>query len=125
MNRIREWWKRAVWCWQFRWFHFSMNTLPKIKLLFTRLYWWHLFEFGWIGQKRRSVWNRGILLWWNRFWIRINEFDRSLDIDIDAVREMTPEQHQTYMNDLCKRRKEAHERDLIRSGDLPIKSPVD
>lgn len=64
---------------------------------------WHFF--------RRLVWNRGIKLQWDRLWVRKDEFHRSLYMDGDALLEMSPKQREAYLNDLCKRRQIAHERD--------------
>jgi len=61
---------------------------------------------------RRRLWNRGLKLCWYKLWIRKNEFHKSLDIDPNALTEMTREEREEYMNDLVKRRNIAHERDL-------------
>ena len=58
------------------------------------------------------VWNAGLLLWWYRLWIRNDEFHHSLDIDVQAMLTMDREQKERYLDDLSRRRRIAHERDL-------------
>lgn len=53
-------------------------------------------------------------LWWNRLWIRKDEFHSSLSLDIDAYSDMTSEEQGKYMTDLGRRRSRAHEADLVR-----------
>jgi hypothetical protein len=53
-----------------------------------------------------------IKLWWDRLWIRKDEFHSSLDMNMEAMLEMTDKQREEYLNDLAKRRHIAHERDL-------------
>ena len=52
-----------------------------------------------------------VKLWWNRLWIRSDEFHHSLDIDIKAMSYMNAEQQKKYIADLCHRREIAHQRD--------------
>ena len=59
-----------------------------------------------------KIWNCGLYLWWNRLWIRKNEFHQSLDIDFEAMSYMTREQQECYLTELTKRRMIAHERDM-------------
>lgn len=60
----------------------------------------------------RSLWNRGIKLLWYRLWVRKDEFHKSLNMDIDAMLDMTDAERKAYLNDLCKRRSLAHEREM-------------
>ncbi len=46
--------------------------------------------------------------------MRKDEFHCSLDIDVNAMLEMNQEQRDAYINDLCRRRKIAHERGVSR-----------
>lgn len=71
---------------------------------------WQLFDLGvWIKSR---IWNRGILLAWNRLWIRKDEFHNSLSLDPFAMRGMNKKQKSKYLNDLARRRNIAHQRDL-------------
>jgi len=58
------------------------------------------------------IWNKRILLWWYRLWIRQDEFHKSLSIDPLAIAVMTHKERNHYISDLLKRRAIAHERDL-------------
>ncbi|MFA7151239.1 MAG: hypothetical protein WC158_03660, partial [Candidatus Paceibacterota bacterium] len=58
------------------------------------------------------IWNKCILLWWNRLWIRKDEFHPSLNSDVEAMMEMTKEEKMAYLKDLMIRRRIAHLRDL-------------
>lgn len=62
---------------------------------------------------RRYVWNKHLLLWWYRFWIRKDEFHKSLDMDILAMMEMNKEERKKYLLDLLKRREIAHQRGML------------
>jgi len=64
------------------------------------------------GKIRRRVWNKHLLLTWNRLWIRKDEFDKSLDMDFKAIMEMNEAEREDYLMDLVKRRMIAHDRDL-------------
>lgn len=61
---------------------------------------------------RRRIWNKMILLWWYRLWVRKNEFHKSLDFDFEAMMVMNQKGRKKYWKDLAKRRQKAHERDL-------------
>lgn len=84
-----------------------METLREIRLI---LY------IRWLDIKalpskiKRRIWNKHILLWWFRLWIRKDEFHRSLDMDEEAVREMNKEERENYFADLLRRKKIAHRR---------------
>ena len=67
------------------------------------------------SMKRRR-WNKGILLFWNRLWIRKDEFHSSLEMDARAMLEMDKEERKKYINDLVKRRQIAHDRDMEASA---------
>lgn len=64
---------------------------------------------------KRRVWNKGILLWRHKLWIRKDEFSRSLDIDVDAMLAMKEEERVRYIRNLIRRREIAHERKLEKS----------
>jgi hypothetical protein len=79
-----------------------------------RRFWLDLwFEIkSWPGKTRRFAWDRGVKLQWNRLWIRKDEFHSSLDMDINAMFEMSQKQRDAYIKNLYKRQQIAHERDL-------------
>ena len=56
------------------------------------------------------VWNRGILLWWYRLWVRKNEMHVSLYIDHRAEQYMSEAEVRLYRRDIAKRRMIAHKR---------------
>ena len=60
------------------------------------------------------IWNRGIKLFWNRLWIRENEFHKSLNTDIYALMYMNSKQRDKYYTKLAKRRDIAHKQDMER-----------
>jgi hypothetical protein len=60
---------------------------------------------------KRHIWNKRILLFWNRLWIRKDEFHSSLDLDIEAVSVMNEEERKDYFLDLNRRRAKAHRAD--------------
>ena len=81
-----------------------------------------VFLFGWwLGIEwkatkiKRRVWNKRILLWWYRLWIRKNEFHCSLEMDAEAMIEMNEQERNVYLLDLLHRRRIAHKRDLSRT----------
>jgi hypothetical protein len=51
-------------------------------------------------------------LWWDRLWVRKDEFHSSLDFNITAMLGMTISEREEYIKDLIRRRSIAHERDL-------------
>ncbi len=53
-------------------------------------------------------------LWWNRAWIRKDEFDQSLNMDARVLVDMSEEDRKKYISDLVRRRNIAHERDLAK-----------
>jgi hypothetical protein len=65
----------------------------------------------------RRAWARfwmGPKLWWDRLWIREDEFHQSLSMDAEMMSEMTPGEQKEYLEDLVKRREIAHQRDMAR-----------
>jgi hypothetical protein len=85
-----------------------MNRRKKV-LLYLFICWLDIKSVP--GKIKRIVWNKSILLWWNRLWIRKNEFDSSLDMDIEAMRGMNEEKEKRYLDNLVRRRSIAHKRD--------------
>ncbi len=73
------------------------------KLLAKWQYFWFFVSLR-IDKIRRSIWNRGIKLYWCRLWIRKDEFHSSLDMDIDAMIGISEEKRNEYINDLARRR---------------------
>lgn len=61
---------------------------------------------------KRKLWNKRILLWWYRLWIRKDEFHQSLTTDPFALIYMDKEEEIKYFEDLNKRREIAHKRSL-------------
>lgn len=60
---------------------------------------------------RRKIWNRGILLWWYRLWVRKDEFSNSLSLDLEAMWDMDEKELARYREDVLRRRQIAHKRD--------------
>ncbi|MDD4897415.1 MAG: hypothetical protein WCZ99_02860 [Candidatus Paceibacterota bacterium] len=86
-----------------------MNKTKKLLLSFQIF----LIELRELPSKiKRRIWNKRILLWWNRLWIRKDEFHPSLNSDVEAMMEMTKEEKTAYLKDLMIRRRIAHLRDL-------------
>jgi hypothetical protein len=65
-----------------------------------------------IVDLKRRIWNKRILLWWYRLWIRKDEFHQSLTIDPYALICMNEEEKLKYFDDLYRRRALAHKRSL-------------
>lgn len=59
------------------------------------------------------IWHCGIKLWWNRLWVRADEFHPSLDLDMVALEAMTAPERAAYLRDLFRRREIAHRRALL------------
>ena len=53
-------------------------------------------------------------LFWNKLWVREDEFHSSTDMDHRVLLAMNKEDRKTYIADLCRRRQIAHDRDLER-----------
>lgn len=51
-------------------------------------------------------------VWWNKLWIRKDEFHSSLNLDTDALLRLDKEGKKAYLRDLMRRRNLAHYRDL-------------
>ena len=75
--------------------------------LIIKLQYIHYLKTAWY-----RIWNAGLLLWWYRLWIRKDEFHRSLDMDLLAMLAMNKKRKEWYLEDLSRRRRIAHERDL-------------
>lgn len=65
-----------------------------------------------LREIRRRLWNKRVLLWWRKLWIRKDEFHSSLDVDAKAMVEMDQKEMEKYIEDLAYRRNLAHRRDL-------------
>jgi hypothetical protein len=63
---------------------------------------------------KRRIWNARILLWWNRLYLRKDEFHSSLNLDPCAWIVMNGKQRVAYANDLAKKRHRAHLLDMER-----------
>ena len=85
----------------------GIRTYIRKLHLIIKLQYFHSLEIGWY-----RIWNAGILLWWYRLWIRKDEFHRSLDTDLLAMLAMNKKQKERYLDNLSRRRRIAHERDL-------------
>jgi len=71
---------------------------------FVLLVWWNIKFL--LDKAKIRIWNKYILLWWYRLWIRKkDEFSRSLDIDIFLIFEMNKQERKKYLADLVRRRK--------------------
>jgi len=76
---------------------------------------------AWVGWNSRAFkFNRifnyfvnKLILFWDRLWIRKNEFHKSLDFNADLYLKLSPKEREKYDRDLTKRRYIAHERDLL------------
>ena len=78
------------------------------------IYIWQCKVISFCSKIKRCVWNRRLLLWWYRLWIKKDEFHNSLSRDPDAMMEMGEQEMEEYFADLTRRRKVAHQRDLVR-----------
>ena len=65
-----------------------------------------------IVDLKRRIWNKRILLWWYRLWIRKDKFHQSLATDPYALICMNYDEEKEYFKDLNERRGIAHERSL-------------
>lgn len=64
------------------------------------------------GKIKRRIWNKHLLLWWCKLWIRKDEFHWTLSLDTEAMMEMNPNELRKYREDVVRRRSIAHERDF-------------
>jgi hypothetical protein len=71
---------------------------------------------------RRRIWNKRLKLWWYRFYIRRDEFHRSLNSDLDAMLVMDKQELERYFKDLYRRRKIAHQREFHRQMKQGVKN---
>jgi len=85
--------------------------MKKIRLIFS-IWWYEVKSF--FVEIKRSIWNKHLLLWWYRLWIRRDEFHKSLDVDPAAMMGMNEKKGYRYIKALIRRRNVAHERDLAR-----------
>ncbi|MEK7658486.1 MAG: hypothetical protein AAB352_01305 [Patescibacteria group bacterium] len=65
---------------------------------------------------RRKIWNKRIKLWWHKLFIRKDEFHLSLNMDAEAMMVMNKEELKRYFDDLRRRRRIAHNRDLAKEN---------
>ena len=61
-------------------------------------------------------------LWWNKLYIREDEFDKSLNLNGYAMLSMNKEDRKKHLSDLCKRRQIAHDRDIEQKDKKNAKS---
>lgn len=64
-----------------------------------------------IRKIKRSIWNRGLRLFWCRLWIRKNEFHWTLDIDREAFEGVDDVKKKAYFVDIARRQHLAHAKD--------------
>ena len=83
-------------------------NLKRLKLSLRRDY--DDLRFWFISLKRK-VWNKRLKLWWYKLWIRRDELHQSLEMDQDAMIEMSDDQISKYRTDLIRRRQTAHNKD--------------
>jgi hypothetical protein len=88
-----------------------MKWHKKVRIV---LYVWWLNVKSLPGKIKRRIWNKHILLWWHRLYIRKDEFHRSLNMDGAAMLEMNEKERKKYLADLVHRREIAHQRDLAK-----------
>jgi len=74
------------------------------------LYVWLLDVESLLGKIKRWIWNKHILLWWRRLWLRNDEFHPSLNMDGAALLEMDDQEREKYFADLHRRIEIAHQR---------------
>jgi hypothetical protein len=75
-----------------------------------------------LADLRRMIWNKRLLLWWYRLFIRRDEFHKSLNSDSEAMLVMDSSELRKYFEDLYRRRKIAHQRELHRQMKQGIKN---
>jgi len=63
----------------------------------------------------RKIMNCRLWLWWDRLWVRRDEFHPSLDTSMILTSGMTHTQVKDYFNDLSRRREIAHRREIEHS----------
>ncbi len=84
-----------------------MTFYKKVRFIFHLQVWR-------MRRLKRRIWNKHILLWWYRLYVRKDEFHHSLNVDLEAILEMNELERRRYFIDLAYRQKIAHERN--RSG---------
>ena len=91
--------------------HFNFYTLITgilICLLICEIIMWRIKIKALLGKIKRRIWNKHILLYWYKLWVRKDEFHISLSRDPAAMEEMNKKELEEYNDDLLQRRKIAH-----------------
>lgn len=86
----------------------NMEVLMRIPHILVRFY-----EVTQIGAERlqRRIWHRGVKLFWYRLWVRDDEFHPSLEMDHEALIDMSEEEERAYRADLRRRRCRTHQKE--------------
>ncbi len=79
------------------------------KIRFHLYGWWLVLKF-FPYKIKRIIWNKHIMVRWQRLWIRKDEFHPSLNMNPKAMVEMSKEEKRRYLEDLCHRRRVAKKR---------------
>lgn len=91
----------------------SELTKEQKKIIRQKIRAYHWLEFKEsIEDVWYIIWNRTLKLWWNKLWIRKDEFHPSLDLDFRAMLVMNKKQLDKYYADITRRRKIAHDREF-------------
>ena len=98
------------------------NVLAAVRKMFFQLSLEFKYEIiPWLQdlphKLKRVIWHKYVLVWWGKAWVRKDEFHSSLDIDVAAAMEMTPQQRKAYYASPTRRRQIAHERELNSQSD--------
>ena len=73
--------------------------------------WWLKVKWP-LNKIKRRIWNKRILLWWHKLWIRKNAFHCSLDFDGEAMIEMNKRERERYFADIVRRKEIAWQREF-------------
>jgi hypothetical protein len=65
---------------------------------------------------KRRIWNKRLVLWWHKLWVRRDEFHKSLDMNAPAMLEMNKKERSRYIADLVRRREIAHQRSMEKTN---------
>lgn len=79
-------------------------NISNIQKYVTDIFKWLVYQLKMLKHRPR--------LWWNKLFIRSNEFHSSLDMDAYALVDMNENDRKKYIADLIRRRNIAHERDM-------------